>query len=950
MIHLRLRTEYNYKRAYGPIDKIIKRLKDIGATAAGISDVGTWGHVNFYNGLKKAGIKPILGAEIAIVNDAEERTKQYPCYMSFLAKNKEGLQEVYELVTRSTELFFYFPRLDYKTLQSVSDNVIVLTGSTPNLQLLKPKENMFFEMSFLTPKKYIDYALDNGMQVVATGDNYYPAATDKSVYEILLGQDRDRRTFPMHIPTKEEMQYHMPWLQGRHFGISEEIAAQCNVELPQAKMVKFKTDKTLEQVTREAAKLRGIDLSSDVYEARLQRELSMIKEKQFEDYFYVLWDLIHFAKTKMIVGPARGSSCGSLVCYALGITEVDPIPHDLLFERFIDVTRADLPDVDVDFADDRRDLVFDYLREQYGDDCVARLGTISRYKAKSAISQTAKELIVPEWEIKDLKDAILERSGGDARANFCIMDTFEQLDIGKEVLKKYPQMRWAAELESHASHSGQHAAGIVVTEEPVSNFCSFDKKTGALQVDKYDAEKLNLLKIDALGLRTLSILQDCIDQIGKDANWLYRLPIDDEKAFEVLNANRFSGIFQFEGYALKSLTMQMKVRKFDDIVAITALARPGPLNSGSAMDFVRRRIGEQDVEYLHPMVEDITKDTYGTTIFQEQVMRIVKEIGKFSWADTSTIRKAMSKSLGEEFFNRFWEKFKVGAAENGIDENKARHIWDHINTMGSWSFNKSHAVAYGLVSYWCCYLKAYWPLEFAAANLRNAKDDDQSVQLLRELHKEGIGYVAFDKDLSEENWSIKDGKLIGGFTGLKGCGVKKAADIVARRSKGLPLQPGQLKLVFDPKTPWDDIFECKTRFGHIRAEPEKHNIQTPIVNIEDIGIDFVGTVLFFGKLKVKNQRDMNEDSVMAKRGGKKIDVNNIWLNFTVEDDTGSIMCTINRFNYEKLGKPIVEGMVEGVDWLLIRAKFDKGFHIAKVERYRHMTPRLEKKADDAKKE
>ena len=936
MIHLRCRTEFSYKRAFGPIEKVVNRIKQLGCSSGGIADNGTWGHIQWEKACKNAGIKPIFGAEVPVVADASLREKQPPNHMAFLARNNDGLREIYELVTLSTEQFYYFPRIDYKQIQGITDNVIILSGHSPRLDLLKPQRNLFYENTFMASGYQNDD--EHFGRAVATCDNFYPTAADQDIYEIMLGPNRDNRTFPMHIPSEQEMENYGINLGG---GLSNRLAEECNAELPKAQLVRFKCDRTLEQLCREAISSRCSSWN-DVYEQRLKRELQLIKDKDYEDYFYVLWDLIKFAKTKMLVGPARGSSCGSLVCYLLRITEIDPIQYNLLFERFIDVTRYDLPDIDEDFSDIKRDLIYPYLEEKYGASCVAKLGTISRYKAKSAISAVAESTMVPESDVAELKGQIIERSGGDSRARFCIMDTFNELDIGKAVLAKHPQMRYAGDLEYHASHSGQHAAGIVVTQEPVSWFCSYDKQKGALQIDKNDAEKINLLKIDALGLRTLSVLEDVLDQIHMSCEELYRLQPDDPAAFKVLNDKRYAGIFQFEGYALQSFTSQMTIEEFNDIVAITALARPGPLNSGGATDYVERRSGRKPVEYLHPLCEEYTKDTYGVVIFQETVMQIVRNVGKLSWEDTSTLRKALSKSYGVEYFNKFWEKFKVGAAENGIKEEDAKHIWDHVNSMGSWSFNASHAVAYGLVSYWCCYLKAHHPLEFAVANLRHAKDDQQSIKLLREFSREGFKYIPFDITKSEVNWSIQDGVLVGGLTGIKGCGIKKAQTIESKRRLKTPFAPGELRMINHPVTPWDDIFECRTKFGDMIDHPEKYNIETPIVDIASLTNKTEGTFLIIGKLKEKNLRDMNEAVNLAKRGGRKVTLNNLWLNIVVEDDTGSIICRINRFIYDKWGKPIIETMVEDEDWLLIKGEIARGFRLVVVEKWRHLTKKVYK--------
>ena len=937
MLNLRVRTEYCFRKAYGPLNKVIEAT---GGDTIGISDSGTWGHVAFNNACKKAGKKPLFGVEIPIVEDATDRSRQPTNEMSFIAKNNEGLKELYQLVTKSTDKdhFYYHPRLSYEHLFDISDNIIMLTGTHPILGLLPltNKANMYFELNPMTTKNNFKWAQEKGFEFVATSDNYYPTTKDKKAYEVLVGRNRQDRTAPMHILNEWEWADNLPWAPESAIANTYKIAEQCNVSLPTAQMISFHSDKPLQQLCEEGAPPRNIDLKDPVYKARLKRELDMIASKNFEDYFYVIADMINYAKQHMLVGPARGSSAGSLVCYLIGITDIDPIEHDLLFERFIDITREDLPDIDIDFQDDRREMVFDYIKDKYGYEKVAHLGTVSRYKAKSTIAEVAKELGIPAWEVNDLKGAIIERSSGDSRAAFCILDTFEELDVGRMVLGKYPQMRVAADMENHARHNGVHAAGIIITEEPVSLYCSVSGQTGAAQIDKKDAEDLNLLKIDALGLRTLSVLQDVLDQVGWSRDKLINFPLEDEGAFKILNDEKYAGIFQFEGYALQSLTRQMKVHNFEDIASITALARPGPLNSGGTTQYIKRRTGEKPTEYLHPMTEDITKVTYGVVVYQEQVMTIARDVGKLSWEDVSQLRKAMSKSYGEEFFDRYWQRFKVGAEENDIEEDEALKIWKNINTMGSWAFNRSHAIAYGMVSYWCCVLKSRFPLEFAAACLRNVKDDEQGVRLLREVAREGLGYKPYDKFKSGMNWSVQNGELIGGLIGIKGIGPKMAEDIVNRREMKQPLTPRQENLLNNGETPYDDIFECERRFGHIKADPAAHNIKTPIIDIQDLEADNPGTFVFFGKLKEKNLRDMNETVNLAKRGGRRVDSHNLWLNMTFEDDTGPIISTIDRFKYPKLGKPIVEDGRIG-DWYLIKGYLKQGFRKIYVEKWRKLS-------------
>jgi len=936
MLHIRTRTEYSFRKAYGPIANIIE---SDGGDAIGIADAGTWGHVPFSNACKKAGKKPIFGAEISIVIDSTDRSKQTANMMAFIAKNNEGLSEIYELVTRSTskENFYYFPRLSYSDLFDISENVIILSGTHPEWGLLPltRKDDLYIEINPMSSKKALEFCEKKGFKPVATSDNYYPKVSDRKAYEVLVGMNRMERTKPMHLLNEHEMLDCIPWLPDEAIQNTYKIADMCNVDLPVAQMISFTPEKTLEQMCIDGAPDRGIDLEDPVYKARLRREIDMIAMKKFEDYFYVIADMISYAKKHMLVGPARGSSAGSLVCYLTGITDVDPIKFDLLFERFIDVTRADLPDIDIDFQDDRREMVFQYLRDKYGSEKVAHLGTVSRYKAKSTITEVAKELGIPAWEVNDLKGAIIERSGGDARAAMCILDTFNDLDIGKQVLAKYPQMKIASKMENHARHTGVHAAGIIVTEEPVSKYCSVSAQSGAAQIDKKDAENLNLLKIDALGLRTLSVLQDVLDQIGWSREKLLNFPLEDEESFKILNDEKYAGIFQFEGYALQSLTRQMKIANFEDICSITALARPGPLTSGGTTQFIKKRTGAEPVYHFHEMTKEATDVTYGIVVYQEQVMTIAREVGKLTWEEVSQLRRAMSKSLGEEFFDRYWQRFKVGAEENGLDEKKSREIWDNINTMGSMAFNRSHAVSYAMVSYWCCVLKSRFPLEFAAACLRNVKDDDQGVKLLREVAREGLAHKPYDKFKSELNWSVQDGELIGGLIGVRGIGPKMADDIVKRREMKQPLTPRQESLLDNGETPYDDIFDCDRRFGHIKKDPASHSIKTKITDIHGLEADNPGEFVVFGRLGEKNLRDLNEAVNLAKRGGRRAENNNLWLNMKFEDDTGPILAGIDRFKYNKLGKPIVEDGKIG-DWYLLKGKIRKGFRKLNIEKWRKL--------------
>lgn len=924
---LRIRTEHSYRTAIGKIPVVLWTLKRLGVKTAGIVDRhGTWGHIKWAQECKKEGVRPLFGVELAVVKDMEVREKQRVSYMSFLARNEKGLKTVYDLTTLATEKLYYTPRIDFGTVEDVlrEGNLYVLGGDFPEVELKSEH--------FIREHNQINSFLPSPGPRVATVDNLYPRVMDKSVYEIIMGDLRSMRTAPGHILAAHEINW-----EKEEKAFAWAVANDCCVELPKAKMISPEVAFTLRELCVRGAYAKGIDLSNPIYSSRLDRELSLIYEKNFQDYFYVVADMIAYAKSEMFVGPARGSSCGSLVCYLLDITDIDPIPYDLLFERFIDLNREDLPDIDIDFAEDKREMVFDYLRNKYGSANVSRLGTVSVYKAKSAITDCAKQLQIPSWEVEDLKGFIIERSSGDSRATFCILDTFEQLEVGREALRKYPELKYSAALEGHARHTGVHAAGIIITAEPGTKYFSVHKGTGAAMLDKKDAEKINLLKIDALGLRTLSVIQDTLDSIGKSRKWLSSFPKDDQKVFDILNSYKFAGIFQYEGQALQSLVKNMKISHIEDVIVLTALGRPGPFESGGASEFIRRQNGLSEIRYLHPLVEKITAITHGIIVYQEQVMTIAREVGGLSWNDVSELRKAMSKSLGKEYFDQYWTRFVKGARKNGLKVEEAKLLWDNINTMGSWAFNRSHAVAYGTMSYWCMVLKAYYPLEFAAACLRNAKDDEQSIHILRELVLEGYQYKPFDRKRSDLNWSVKDGKLIGGLTGIKGVGAKLGANLVRKRSEGVPFTPREEKLLQEGETPWDHVFECEELWGHIKKDPKAYGIESPLLpSISEIKADADNTVVFIAKLITKNLRDHNENQSVERRGGRLMRGQTAYLNLILEDDSGTIPANVNRHRFLQYGKPLLEESKIG-DWFIWKGEIAKGHRRLYVLRYKKLT-------------
>lgn len=946
---IRIRTGYSFRTAVGSIEDVLARLKEIGSPVAPITDrESTFGFVRWAKAAKKAELKPIYGVELACC--PELGLNRPPADMwTFLAIDE--LEPLHKLIALATENPGKEPILKYEEALAAK-GVVKIAGDRLLLAELPKKkaENFFVALSPSTPRGLFKEALKAKLQFIACSQNFYPAASDKEFYRVALGRRSDTQTYPMHILSDQEWIDCMAMVCGTstHPEIAKalknraKVHGMCKAELLKAKLLIPEKTKTLRQLCEEGAQRTKTNLKDPVYKERLERELELIKQKNFEDYFFIIADLVNFAKKEMIVGPARGSSCGSLVCYLLNITTIDPIPYGLIFERFIDINRSDLPDIDIDFSDTRRHKLFEYAEKKFGADRVARLGTVGLFKARSALNQTGKALKIPTWMTDKVLDGVIERSSGDSRAMMTLIDTMEGSVAGEALLKEFPEAKIAARMEGHPNNASQHAAGIVVTDEPMIKYVAVDKRTGAVMCDKKDSEEINLLKIDALGLTQLSVFERVMNRIGKPdvSGWLETIPLDDQAAFDVLNEGKFAGIFQFNGQALRSIVGQVRVDRLDDIVTITALARPGPLATGGASSWVKRRMGHEKSDTIHPMLTDLTSDTYGVVVYQETVMRIVRELGKFSWSDTSAIRKAMSGRLGDEFFAKYWEAFKKGAKENGIEEGLAKLIWDQINTMGSWAFNKSHAVAYGIVSYYCCWLKAHYPLEFAAATLDAEEQPDKIIFMLRELEKEGIGYVPVDPETSSDQWEIKeqeDGKrvLVGPLWMIKGIGPAAVREILNSRLHNEPLRPALAKRLENSKTEIDTLYPIRDTIKRLWPDLTEANIFSEPTAIADVQPGQVVEVMVFACLTKIATKDENEAINVQKRG---YEVNGPhWsLNIFARDDSGEIFCKINRFKFEKLAKSVIERGRPGKVLYAIKGTCPKDFRMISVDAIRYL--------------
>lgn len=1101
-----VRTEYSFGVAFGGVDAVLARLPRGGI----IADTTCFGHVPFAKAAAKAGKRAALGYRVRIVEDLEEKDGGWR-EVALIPRTPAGLTALYASVKAAEGAFYRTPRLPSRALAAL------LSGGVEWFLVPLPARRgdpvgLPEGPWTVRPRYPTGYAprTPPAPSPLVLSDNFYPAPGDREAWGFACPRARPG-TGPGHILLPEELAAE---------GLPEpgwDWLDSLDTPLPRAENIRYgvaDADAELRAQCEAEATRRG--LLGAAYRERLEKELALIGEKKFADYFLVIGDMLRWAKERMLVGPARGSSCGSLVCWLTRITEVDPLVHDLIFERFVDLNRMDLPDIDIDFPDVSRHLVIEYLAQKYGQENVAHLGTVLRYKPRSALADMAKALRVPDSELNALKDVMIERSSGDARVNDCLADSLASLEAGKELLRKHPGMILATKLEGAAKTSGTHAAGIIVCNAPVSNYCAVGRE-GIAQIEKKSAEALNMLKIDTLGLRTLSVIESACAVAGIDRETLYTLLLDDGAAFAVLNDGRFSGIFQFEGMALQSLAQQIRFREFNDIAAVGALARPGPLSSGEAQKWIARQAGKESPTPPHPMMEELTRDTYGVVMYQEQVMKITRELAGFSWKETGDIRKLMSNRQGDESFFKWTDRFIDGCIGRGIEKAEAEKIWKAINTFGcvagntiielpvsnqyspkqitvrelfhnggiskvaedssnraaqrhrkakiwnwngerihpralievmqsgiqtvwaleledgkmlratgdhrimtedrgwtelkrlrigeriailgapfpskklkgtdsgahnhwhgqsklfiercaelrsqkkgrqiafspvrsrrrvgkemtydiampsphnnfiangivvhnSWAFNRSHAVAYGVVSYWCCWLKAHYPLEFALGCLQHARDDESAVKQLRELTREGIPFVPLDPERSRESWSIQDGKLYGGLLGVRGIGPVSAREIENRNRNDIPLKPSHVKLLAAGSV-YSDIFPTRRLWGEAyegRMFPRQN-----VKEIADI-ITPGERVVIIGRIMKKSLRNMNEDKLISRRNGRRMEGQELFLILTVVDDTEQIVCIIDRHEYLALGAPIIERAPMG-QWLAIMGKLNAAF-------------------------
>lgn len=664
-------------------------------------------------------------------------------------------------------------------------------------------------------KAFEEMSRITGVPLVATSDVHYPFPDDNEMQVILHSAGRGKTAEQSVAGWDYDIKLTYPESDWEIFetmletGLSKKaakqacrnaakIAERCTVTLPKNEPIKFPAqdygygtveelvwDKLKEGIEFRKHKTRNQRLidNEEEYWERAKYEMERIVPRGFCDYFMMLADAVVFAKdNKIAVGPARGSAAASLVCYLLRITEVDPLQFPtMMFERFIDPKRLDLPDVDLDFDDRRRGEVIEHLRQRWGADHVGNIGNFVKYRGKNSINDIATVFSIPKWAADTVNDLILDRSGGDSRAADSLEDTFETFPKAKEMLDKFPKLKYATRLEGNTKGLGIHAAGIVISNTPITDTCATYAKTKAngdaaevIPYDKKDAEYLGMLKADFLGLSTMGIIGRALDLIGMDLEELYRVPLDDPNTLAAFHTADVFGIFQFEGRATRLVCRDVMPENFMELADINALSRPGPLFSGMTAQYIDIKHGRKEAESLHPIVDQYTAHSKGQIVYQEQVLGIIRDLGGFPVQRVGDIRKIISQKLGEASFNEMFEEFERGAKElHGVESELAARIWKFMVTSATYSFNIAHSVSYAMLAFWSMWLKVNYSKEFYAAALPRlgGKDNhDKKVKLIRDANKRGVPVLPPDLVESEVGWSVVDNGVRAGWLEIPGVG------------------------------------------------------------------------------------------------------------------------------------------------------------------------------------
>jgi DNA polymerase III subunit alpha len=861
-VHLHCHSHYSLLDGAASIDRLINKAKDNGMNALALTDHGNLhGALEFYNKAKKAGINPIIGYEAYIApgsrfarGDASS-SKEASYHLTLLAKNHTGFKNLVKLASKaSLEGFYYKPRIDREILEEHNEGIICLSGcvsSEFSSAIIHKKDPIEAEREAMNvaqwfhkvfQDRYFIEIMNNGLEIqriqlegavnianklglplVATSDAHYANREDAEIQDVLLcintGKFRtDTARMKMendqfYLRNAEEMYASFVGLE-EAVARSQEIANSVDIELELGKRFfpsyPLPENKQPSDYLRELCEmglkdryrgneemLPGGELSQIVKD-RLDRELGVINKLGFANYFLIVWDFVRYAREQKVPATARGSGVGALVCYSLYLSHVCPIKYDLLFERFLDESRIEAPDIDIDFCKDRRTDIIQYVRDKYGEANVAQIGTFGTMAAKAAIKDVGRALNIPLAQVnqitemvpEELKITIKKAIGKSAELKAVYdgdRDIRELLDI-------------AMKLEGNARNIGTHAAAVVIGDKPLTEYVPLSRVSGKTDIitqwSMGDVEAAGLLKMDFLGLRNLTILSKAIEIIQQTTGTeldIMRLPLDDKKSFALLQRGETKGVFQLESGGIRDLLQRMKPDHFHDIIATNALYRPGPLEGGMVDAYVEVKHGRKKPEYLHPVLEEILSETHGVMVYQEQVMRILNRLGDIELASAYTCIKAISKKK-EALIAANEEQFMKGATEKGLTTKQAGEMWAMILKFAGYGFNKSHSTAYALIAYQTAYLKAHYPVEFMAALLsgdiqgRNFKRKDSLVEHMEDCDRMGIEIVTPDVNSSKVDFSVADNKIYFGLSAIKGCGGSAGESIVAARKKDGPFK------------------------------------------------------------------------------------------------------------------------------------------------------------------
>jgi len=843
--HLHVHTEYSLLDGLSRIPQLIAKAKELGMASLAITDHGNmYGVIDFYVTAKEAGIKPIIGCEIYVAETnykSRSNSEKSPYHLILLVKNERGYRNLIQLVTKAhLDGFYYKPRVDKDLLAKHSEGLVVLSGCLQG-ELARLILEGRLDEAIVQAKWYRDtfdaYYLEiqrhpipelkhvnEGLlliakrldiPVVATNDVHYINKEDAHLHDILLCiqtntsvYDERRLKMPgdfFYLKSPQEMAELFADLP-QAIENSQRIAEMCTFELefgrlhlPQIDLPPGKTsDEYLAELCWQGLKQRYNSPPPEV-EERLAYELDVIKQTEFADYFLVVWDLVSFAKKQNILFGVRGSAAASLALYCLGITSIDPVEHKLVFERFLNIERREPPDIDLDFQDDRRDEMIAYVTQKYGADHVAQIITFGTLGARAALRDVGRALGMPYGQVDRVARLVPARP--NITLDQALTESQELHDIYNADATIQNLIDTAKKLEGIARHASTHAAGVVISKEPLTNYVPLQRVTKdseqVITMTQFSMEsiaRLGLLKMDFLGLANLTILAKTREMILKTRGIhidLQNIPLDDSSTFKLLASGETSGIFQLESAGMRRYIRELGPSNFNDIAAMVALYRPGPMEH--IPTFIRAKRGIQDIRYLHPSIKEILEETYGVIVYQDQVLHIVRALAGYTLGQADIFRKAMGKKI-PEVMKREKQNFIAGAEKNGIPASIAAEIFSLIEPFAGYAFNKAHSVSYALLAYQTAYLKANYPLEYMTAFLNTySAHHDKLASAIAECRRLGISVLPPDINKSETQFSIeqtKDGKkaIRYSLTAIKNVGHSAVDPIIQARKRGGPFR------------------------------------------------------------------------------------------------------------------------------------------------------------------